>query len=315
MASSQFLGQVKQAIRLSNFSNRTERTYLEWIKRFILYHNKRHPGKMGEAEVTQFLNYLSQQRKVSASTQNQALNALVFLYRNILSKDVGNFENIERAKKSIKPPVTLTQEDVALLLEHVNNEQWLMISLLYGAGLRLMECLRLRVQDVDIELRTIYVRSGKNNEDRVTILPDNLVTRLEQHFQRLRATHDRETALGFGRVYLPQSFEARHPGASKEWEWQYVFPARKRSVDTRSGEEFRHHYYPKTLQAAIKSAARKAKIDKSVSCHSLRHSFAAQLLEDGHDIRKVQSLLGHSDLRSTQVYAQLLNQPVSTTTH
>ena len=315
MASSPFLGQVKQAIQVSNFSNRTERTYLEWIKRFILYHNKRNPSKMGEAEVAQFLNYLSQQRKVSASTQNQALNALVFLYRNILSKDIGNFENIERAKKPVRPPVTLTQEDISQLLEQLNNEQWLMVSLLSGAGLRLMECLRLRVQDVDIEHRTIYVRSGKHNEDRVTIFPDPIAAPLEQHLQRLRSAHTRELVQGFGKVYLPQSFESRHPGASQEWEWQYVFPARKRTVDARTGEEYRHHYYPKTLQAAIKAAAKKAGLDKPVSCHNLRHSFATQLLEEGHDIRKVQSLLGHSDLRSTQIYAQLLNPTAGTTTH
>lgn len=307
MASSQFLSLVKQAVRASNFSIRTERTYLDWIKRFILFHNKRHPGSMGEAEVSEFIDYLVNQRKVSASTQNQALNALVFLYQKILQKDFGHFDNIERAKKPASPPVTLSRKQVDNLLAQLKDEQWLIASLLYGAGLRLLECLRLRIQDLDIEHRTIYVRSGKHNEDRVTILPDGVVTQLQQYLRQLRASHERELEQGYGSVYLPQAIETRYPDAGRDWQWQYLFPARKRSIDKRSGREVRHHYYPKTVQAALKTAARKAAIDKQVNCHTLRHSFAAHLLADGHDIRKVQSLLGHSDIRSTQVYTQVID--------
>jgi integron integrase len=311
MASSQFLNLVKQAVRDSNFSIRTERTYLDWIKRFILFHNKRHPSSMGEAEVAEFIEYLASERRVSASTQNQALNALVFLFEKILQKDFGHFSNIQRAKKPASPPVILTREEVDTLLMQLTEEQWLVASLLYGAGLRLLECLRLRIQDIDIEQRTIYVRAGKNNESRTTLLPERVIPALQQHLRQLRACHERELEQGHGNVYLPQAIEARYPGASRQWQWQYLFPARKRSVDKRTGHEVRHHYYPKTVQAALKTAARKTTIGKPVNCHSLRHSFAAHLLADGHDIHEVQRLLGHSDIRSTQVYTQVIEHQQS----
>lgn len=308
MASSQFLSLVKQAFRDSSFSVRTERTYLDWIKRYILFHDKRNPGSMGEVEVAAFISHLANERKVSASTQNQALNALVFLYEKILQQDVGNFENIKRAKKTTSPPAILEREEVNSLLKHLKNEQWLIASLLYGAGLRLLECLRIRIQDIDIEHRTIYVRSGKHNEDRVTLLPESVIPELQQYLRQLRALHVRELEQGYGSVYMPQTIETRYPGASREWQWQYLFPARKRTIDKRSGREVRHHYCPKTIQAALKTAARKAAIDKPVNCHTLRHSFAAHLLADGQDLRKVQSLLGHSDIRSTQIYTQVIGE-------
>ena len=306
MASSQFLIQVKQAIIASNFSARTERTYLDWIKRYIVFHNKRHPGKMGEAEVSQFLDYLANKRKVSPSTQNQALNALVFLYKDILKMGYGNFDNIERARKPAKPPHVLTPEEVSQLLDQLSGEQWLMVSLLYGSGLRLLECLRLRVQDLDLETRTIFVRSGKHNEDRVTVIPETALPQLEQYLEQLREKHEKDLEFGLADVYLPQAVLSRQPEARREWLWQYVFPARKRSIDPKTDKPYRHHYYPKTLQAAIKTAARKANIKSGVSCHSLRHSFAARMLETGQSIEKVQSLLGHSDPRSTQIYTQIL---------
>ena len=306
MASSQFLSLVKQAVRESNFSIRTERTYLDWIKRYILFHNKRNPANMGENEVAAFIDYLANERKVSASTQNQALNALVFLYEKILQKDCGNFANIARAKKTTTPPAILSRKEVDNLLKQLGHEQWLIASLLYGAGLRLLECLRVRIQDIDIEHRTIYVRSGKHNEDRVTLLPEAVVPELQQYLRQLRASHMRELEQGHGSVYLPYAVEQRYPGASHEWQWQYLFPARKRTIDRRSGREVRHHYCTKTVQAALKTATRKASIKKPVNCHTLRHTFAAHLLADGHDIRRVQSLLGHSDIRSTQVYNQVV---------
>ncbi|ADE14437.1 integron integrase [Nitrosococcus halophilus Nc 4] len=308
MAKSPFLEQVRQAIRVRHFSIRTEQAYVAWIKRFILFHQRRHPLEMGEREVSEFLTYLACQKHVAASTQNQALNALVFLYREVLERPLGDLANVVRAKKPQRLPVVLSREEVSRLLGELEGEQWLMASLLYGSGLRLMECMRLRVKDIDFERQAIGVREGKGRKDRVTLLPEPLIVPLKRHLATVKTWHERDLAQGFGAVYLPYALERKYPQANKEWGWQYVFPAPKRSVDPRTKLVRRHHYYEKTLQAAIRKAVRRARIEKPASCHTLRHSFATHLLESGYDIRTVQELLGHQDIRTTQIYTHVLKR-------
>jgi integron integrase len=299
---------VRQAIRLKHCSIRTERAYVDWIKRFILFHTKRHPTSMGAPEVYAFLSHLAVEQKVAASTQRQALSAIVFLYREILDREVGWLGEIPRAKHPERLPVVFSRTEVRAVLAHVHGQHWLMASLLYGTGLRLMECVRLRVKDIDFEYRQILVRDGKGQKDRVTMLPQSLADPLKRQLEQVKVVHEEDLAEGFGEVYLPFALERKYPGASHAWGWQYVFPARRRSIDPRSSRERRHHIDERTLQDAVKRAVRAAKIAKPGSCHTFRHSFATHLLEAGYDIRTVQELLGHKDVRTTMIYTHVLNQ-------
>jgi integron integrase len=302
------LDRVRDAIRRKHYSYRTEQTYLHWIKRYIWFHDRRHPSEMGAGEVTAFLTHLARERDVAASTQNQALSALLFLYQEVLEIKLPWMDGIERAKRPVRVPVVLTVAEVKALLARLDGTKWLMAGLLYGAGLRLRECLKLRVKDVDFDYRQISVRDGKGGKDRVTMLPAELVEPLRAHLSRVKSLHEHDLAEGFGSVELPFALERKYPNAANQWGWQYVFPSRKRSADPRSGEIRRHHVYDDVLPRAIGAAAREAGIAKLVGCHTLRHSFATHLLEAGHDIRTVQELLGHSDVSTTMVYTHVLNK-------
>jgi integron integrase len=299
---------VRQKIRLKHYSIRTEQAYVDWIRRFILFQNKRHPASMGAPEIRAFLSHLALERKAAASTQRQALSAIIFLYREILDQEVGWLGEIEQAKRPERLPVVFSRAEVRAMLAHLDGQYWLMASLLYGAGLRLMECVRLRVKDVDFAYRQILVRDGKGQKDRVTTLPTTLLEPLKQHLEKVKDLHEQDLAEGFGDVYLPFALERKYTRASREWGWQYVFPARKRSIDPRTSKERRHHLDEKTLQDAVKRAVRAAIIVKPGSCHTLRHSFATHLIEAGYDIRTVQELLGHKDVRTTMIYTHVLNQ-------
>ena len=302
------LDRVRDEIRRRHYSYRTEQAYLHWIKRFIYYHGKRHPAEMGPVEVTEFLTHLSRERSVAAATQNQALNALLFLYGQVLGKSLPWMEGIERAKRPVRVPVVLTREEVKALLAQFEGTKWIMAGLLYGAGLRLRECLKLRVKDVDFGYRQILVRDGKGGKDRVTMLPAAVVEPLQAHLARIKAWHDRDLADGCGDVELPDAIARKYPRAPYEWGWKFVFPSYKRSVDPRTGAVRRHHVYENYLIRGVKQAARSAGIAKHVSCHTLRHSFATHLLQAGYDIRTVQELLGHSDVSTTMIYTHVLNK-------
>lgn len=307
-SSPRLLDQVRGKIRLKHYSLRTEQAYSDWIRRFIRFHDKRHPREMGAAEVEAFLTHLAVAGKVAASTQNQAKSALLFLYKEVLESELPWLDNVEQAKTPKRLPVVLTRSEVQALLTRVEGPHWLMASLLYGAGLRLMECLRLRVKDVDFTRKEILVRDGKGFKDRVTMLPAALVEPLRTHLERVRELHRRDISDGFGAVYLPYALERKYPNAAREWIWQYVFPSAKRSVDPRSGETRRHHVQDQALQRAIKQAVRDADLSKPATPHTLRHSFATHLLEGGYDIRTVQELLGHSDVSTTMIYTHVLNK-------
>lgn len=302
------LDQVQNTIRLKHYSIRTEQSYIQWIKRFIIFHNKRHPKDMGEKEITEFLTHLAVRENVSSSTQNQALCALLFLYREVLQEDIGWLDDIERAKRSKRLPVVFTREEAKKILLRLEGTKWLMASLLYGTGLRLMECVRLRVKDVDFSYNHIVVREGKGDKDRITMLPESLKKPLQLQMSRVKEIHEEDLKQGFGNVSLPDALEKKYPNASKELAWQYVFPSGKRSIDPRSGIEKRHHIDESVLQRAVKDAIRSAGIHKQASCHTFRHSFATHLLEGGYDIRTVQELLGHKDVSTTMIYTHVLNK-------
>jgi integron integrase len=286
----------------------TEEAYVSWVKRFILFHAKRHPSDMGADEIRAFLTHLAVHGKVAASTQNGALNALVFLYRHVLKQPFSDLEGIERAKRPRRIPTVFTAEETRALLAQLSGTPRLMAGLLYGAGLRLMECVRLRVKDVDFAYQQITVRDGKGAQDRVTMLPQSLQEPLQRHLVKVRFLHEEDLQEGYGDVYLPYAFERKDPNAGKSWLWQYVFPASKRSIDPRSGIERRHHISETILQRAVNNAIRQAGIRKRGSCHTLRHSFATHLLENGYDIRTVQELLGHKDVSTTMVYTHVLQR-------
>lgn len=308
MTKSPFLQEVINAIRVLHYSRRTEDTYLHWIKRFIFFHNKRHPSEMGEKEVGRFLTDLAVRQNVSASTQNIALNALVFLYRHVLNRPLSEIQGVVRAKKPQRLPVALTTNEVAKLLANLNGLHWLIACLQYGSGLRLIESVRLRVLDLDFDRRAIYVRNGKGGKDRVVTLADEIVTPLRRHLETVRTLHERDLRDGFGAVYLPYALSRKYPNAAREWKWQYVFPSSQRSIDPRSGIERRHHLDESCVRKAVTNAARNAKINKKASCHTLRHSFATHLLERGMDIRTVQEQLGHKDVRTTQMYTHVIRR-------
>ena len=305
------LDQVRDTIRRKHFSIRTEQSYVDWIRRFILFHNKRHPREMAEAEVTEFLTHLARDGRVAASTQNQALSALLFLYKEVLKQEIGWLRAVDRAKRPSRLPVVLTRDEVHKIFAHLHGTHRLMAGLLYGSGLRLMECVRLRVKDVDFGYLRITVRDGKGAKDRVTMLPVNSAKPLERHLQKVKAQHEEDLEAGFGNVYLPSAIEHKYRGAAKEWPWQYVFPSSRLSTDPRSsaGTKRRHHIDESLLQDAVKKAVRAAGITKPASCHTLWHCFATHLLENGYDIRTVQELLGHKDVSTTMIYTHVLNKP------
>lgn len=302
------LDQVRDVIRFKHYSIRTEQSYLGWIKRFILFHNKRHPRDMGADEVTAFLTDLAVRGNVTASTQNQALNAILFLYREVLKIDLPWMNGIQRAKKPSRLPVVFTRSEVKGLLAQLDGTLWLMASLIYGSGMRLMECVRLRVKDLDFHYKQIIIRDAKGQKDRVTMLPESLIDSLRNHLVRVKERHERDLQDGFGRVYLPHALDRKYPNAGREWGWQYVFPARSRSRDPRTKVVRRHHFAEDSLQRALKNAIRMAGIIKPGTTHVLRHSFATHLLEDGYDIRTLQDLLGHQDLNTTMIYTHVLQK-------
>ena len=293
---------------LRHYSIRTEEAYVNTIRRFIIYHNKRHPREMGADEIRQYLSHLAVEGNVAASTQNVALSALLFLYRDTLQIDLPLIEGVERAKRPRRVPVVLTPEESRRVLGHLSGTHHLMASLLYGAGLRLMECVRLRVKDVDFDYRQITVRDGKGEKDRRTVLPEPLVEPLQRNLAKTKLQHEEDVQAGRGAVYLPYALARKYPSAATEWIWQYVFPAAKLSRDPRSGRVGRHHVSEDRLQQAVKAAVRASGINKAASCHTLRHSFATHLLEAGYDLRTIQELLGHKDVSTTMIYTHVLNR-------
>ena len=301
------LDRVRQAIRLRHYSRRTENAYLSWIRRFIVFHGKRHPAELGEAEVSAFVTALAE-RGVSASTQNQALSAVLFLYEVVLGRRLAWMETIVRAQRPARLPVVLSRDEVAALLSRLHGTMWLMASLLYGGGLRLLECSELRVKDVDFDRGELLVRDGKGGKDRVTMLPAALRPGLAEHLGRVKVQHDADLANGRGAVALPGALRLKYPRAPFEWGWQWVFPATRFYVDGVTGERRRHHLHESVLQRAVKEAARSAGIARQATCHTLRHSFATHLLEAGYDIRTIQELLGHRDVSTTMIYTHVLNQ-------
>ncbi len=302
------LDQVREQIRLRHYSIRTEAVYLEWVKRYIRFHKYRHPQEMGGPEVEAFLSDLAVRRDVSASTQNQALSAILFLYKQVLQIELPWMDGVIRARRPQRLPVVLTREEVASVLAQLDGTLWLIASLLYGSGMRLMEVLRLRVKDVEFARLEILIRDGKGQKDRVTMLPRKLAAPLELHLQRVRALHEQDLREGYGRANLPHALARKYPNAAAEWGWQFVFPSVNRSEDPRSGGIFRHHLHEKTIQRAVRNAVRRVGLHKPATPHTLRHSFATHLLESGQDIRTVQELLGHSDVKTTQIYTHVLNR-------
>ena len=299
---------MRRIMRVKHYSLRTEKSYVHWVRRYIFYHNKRHPQEMGAGEVQSFLSYLAVNQRVSASTQNQALNALVFLYKHVLKKELGAIDAV-RAWRPKRLPVVLTREEAQRVLSLLSGVKHLVFSLLYGSGLRLMECLRLRVKDIDFAAKYIIIRDGKGFKDRVTILPESVVPELKEHLVRVRALHEDFLRRGYGDVELPYALIRKYPNAGQEWAWQYVFPARNISTDPRTGTRRRHHIHESVLQRAVKRAVTLSGIAKSVGCHTMRHCFATHLLESGTDIRTVQELLGHKDVKTTMIYTHVMKKP------
>jgi integron integrase len=301
------LERTRNALRMRHYSLRTEEAYLGWIRRFVLFHQRRHPAAMGAEEVNAFLTHLATRESVASSTQSQALSALVFLYRHVLDRPLPRLEDLVRAHRPRRLPVVLTRDEVRGLLARMHGTPRLVATLLYGTGLRLLEALRLRVKDLDFASRVILVRDGKGRKDRRTMLPLVLMDPLKLHLDAVRQLHERDRAEGFGEVWLPHAFQRKNPAAAADWSWQYVFPAAKPSLDPRGARTRRHHLDESTIQKAVRTAVQRADIAKPAGCHSLRHSFATHLLEDGYDIRTIQELLGHANLKTTMIYTHVLN--------
>lgn len=304
-----FLGEVRVALRVGNYAARTEETYVDWIERFLVFSQPRSREAICVEMVQEFLEFLAVVRGVSARTQNQALNALVYLFREVLERDLGEIAGVTRAAERKRLPVVLTRDEVRALVGKMAEPYALMADLMYGAGLRLMECVRLRVKDVDFASAQVVVRNGKGDKDRVTTLPVAVVERLRAHLERARAQHEADLAAGRGETFLPEALARKWPQAMREWRWQYVFPSSRLGVDEKSGRVRRHHVHENALQRAVTEAAKEAGLTKRVTCHALRHSFATHLLEAGYDIRTVQELLGHSDVSTTMIYTHVLNRP------
>lgn len=302
------LTQVRNAIRTLHYSISTEKQYVDWIRRFILFHDKRHPKDMGGAEIGAFLTHLAVKEHVSASTQNQCLCAIVFLYKHVLHIDPGEFAEIVWAKKPKKLPVVFTEEEARKVLAGLKGRDWLMAVLLYGSGLRLMECVRLRVKDIDFDYKQIIVNNGKGDKDRVTMLPGVATEPLKEHLQYVRRLFETDLKEGHHSIYLPNAIEKKYPNAVNEFGWRYVFPAYKLSVDPRSKKLRRHHINKQVLQKAVKKAITKSGINKIAGCHTFRHSFATHLLNNGYDIRTVQTLLGHKSVETTMIYTHVMNK-------
>jgi len=302
------IDRLREEVRSRHYSLQTEKAYWYWIRYFILFHKKRHPAGMGAAEVTAFLSWLATERKVAAATQNQALSALLFLYKHVLGQTLPWLDGLVRAQRPVRLPTVLSEAEVRRLLNAMDDGARLMASLLYGAGLRQAECLKLRVKDIDFAYRQIIVRDGKGARDRATMLPENLVQPLQAHLGKVRQFHQRDRKEGFGEVWLPHALARKYPRARFEWGWQFVFPSANRSPDPENGVVRRHHVHPDTLGNAVKRAAAAAGIVKPVSCHTLRHSFATHLLERGYDIRTVQELLVFTDAATTMIYTHVMNK-------
>jgi len=302
------LDHVRSVLRFRHYSYQTEKTYIHWITRFILFHHKRHPREMGKEEVEQFLSSLAVERDVSAATQNQALHAILFLYRHVLAQELGWLDDVVPAKRPQRLPTVLTRPEVRILLGALNGIPWLIANLLYGAGLRLTEGLRLRVKDLNFSANQVVVREGKGNKDRITMLPAVVKEPLAAHLVQVRALHQQDLARGFGRVALPDALDRKYRNAASEWGWQWVFPASHLSVDPRSGIQRRHHVSESIPQSALREAARRVGLTKPAHPHILRHSFATHLLEAGYDIRTIQELLGHRDVSTTMIYTHVLNR-------
>ena len=300
------LDQMRSAIRVRHYSIRTEEAYLSWVNRFFRFH-RRHPKELGAEEINRFLTHLAVHDHVAASTQRQALSALLFLYREVLKLDPPWIEDIVRARQPKRLPTVLSKEEVAALLAHLEGTLQLIVMLLYGTGMRILECLRLRVQDIDFDLGNITIRNGKGRKDRIALLPSACRDRLRIHLDRVRDLHNQDSAEGFGRVYLPNALERKYPKAAADWRWQYVFPAGSRGVDPRTNSIRRHHLHESVVRKAIYGAVRKSGVSKKVSCHTFRHSFATHLLMSGYDIRTIQELLGHKDVKTTMIYTHVLN--------
>lgn len=308
MPERKLLDQVRDVARLRHLSLRTEETYRNWIKRYILFHNKRHPRTLDAEAIRAFLTHLAVEDQVAASTQNQAFNSLLFLYKQVLKIDLPKIEGVERARQSSRLPVVFSRPEAAAVIAHLRGTDHLIVSLLYGSGLRLMEAVRLRTKDIDFAQNEIVVVDGKGGKDRRTMLPQTLKSALQLQLDAARKLHREELKKGFGEVHLPFALERKYKSAAREFAWQYLFPANKRSIDPRSGKERRHHVSELNLQRAVKRAVLESKINKAASCHTFRHSFATHLLEDGYDIRTVQELLGHKDVRTTMIYTHVLNR-------
>ncbi|MBN1449698.1 MAG: integron integrase [Anaerolineales bacterium] len=303
------LDQYRDQIRLKQYSPRTEKTYLNWVREYILFHNKRHPREMGVPEINQFITHLVVDRKASASTQNQAISAILFLYRNLLKIELDQTAlNFVRPKKGKRVPTVLSKDEARKIILNLTGPYKLMVQIIYGSGLRLMECLRLRVKDIDFENHQIIVYDGKGGDDRLTMLPDSIIAPLKEHLQQVKALHQRDLAAGFGSVYMPPGLDKKIATAHKQWIWQYAFPASSLSIDPDTGIKRRHHIHETALQKAIRLATRIARVNKRVTPHTFRHSFATHLLQNGYDIRTVQELLGHKDVKTTMIYTHVLQR-------
>lgn len=306
------MDQVRETLRYYHYARSTEKTYCYWILHYICFFNKKkHPKEMGSKEIEKFLSYLATVKKVAASTQKQALNALVFLYRDVLLTPLDQSIAPVRAKRKRRPPTVLTEGEVQMVLSHLKGTHFLMARLIYGSGLRLMECIRLRIKDIDFGQNQLFVRGGKGGRDRVTFLPQMINEELHYHIEHVKELHRKDLQEGFGEVYLPNALAGKSPNAAWETPWQYVFPGKKRSIDDRTGKERRHHVLESGLQKAVKAAAGKAKIDKRVTVHTLRHSFATHLLENGTNIRMLQQLMGHADVKTTEIYTHVMRKDLS----
>ncbi|MDO8311398.1 MAG: integron integrase [Sideroxyarcus sp.] len=302
---------LRDALRLRRYSLKTEKAYLHWVKRFVRFHRMRHPKDMGAKEVTAFLNHLAGERQVAAATQNQALAALLFLYRQVLGIELPWLDDLVRAKTSKRLPTVLTRDEVQAILAQLSGTRWLLVSLLYGAGLRLNECLSLRVKDLDLAGSKLIVRQGKGNKDRVTLLPRSLMTPLAAHLEQVKAMHSADLARGQGEAPMPLALAGKYPKAGYLWAWQFVFPSSQHCRDPYTGRTVRFHVHEKTLQRTVKEAARCSAIGKPVGCHTFRHAFATHLLESGHNIRVVQELMGHKDVATTMIYTHVMNNSLA----
>jgi integron integrase len=307
-AAPKLLERLRRAIRARHYSPRTEKAYVHWARRYVVFHRMRHPAQMGAGEIAQFLSALATRGRVAASTQNQALSAILFLYRDVLGIEVDMLQNLVRAKRPVRLPIVLTRDEVQEVMRHLNGTSWLAAALLYGAGLRLMECMRLRVKDVDFAKNEIRVQSGKGQKDRVTVLPEKVRVPLTAHLERVRRMHDQDLRRGAGSVELPFALERKYPRAPWEWGWQWVFPAARFYRCRENGRLRRHHRHESVLQRDMKEAVRRAGIPQPASCHTLRHSFATHLLDSGYDIRTIQELLGHRDVSTTMIYTHVLSR-------